>query len=77
MGNSRAVESCPGGQKWKEAKYFQDLKVDDGSHGDCSVPRCRPSDRIGKVDEVWLISSLLGVTTSQKSSVTQIANLVP
>ena len=36
-----------------------------------------PSDRMGGADDFRLIFTLLGVTMSQKSSVTQIANLVP
>ena len=33
--------------------------------------------RVGRPADFWLIFTLLGVTMSQKSSVTQIANLVP
>ncbi|MFY7927187.1 MAG: hypothetical protein ACOVN5_15365 [Aquidulcibacter sp.] len=36
-----------------------------------------PSDRMGGADDFRLIFTLLGVTMSQKSSVNQIANLVP
>jgi len=32
---------------------------------------------VGGAEEFWLIFTLLGVTMSQKSSVIQIANLVP
>jgi hypothetical protein len=33
--------------------------------------------RVGGAEDFWLIFTLLGVTMSRKSSVTQIANLVP
>jgi hypothetical protein len=33
--------------------------------------------RVGGVEDFWLIFTLLGVTMSQKSSVTQIAGLFP
>ena len=35
-----------------------------------------PATRVGGTEDFWLIFILIGVTMNQKSSVTQIANLV-
>ena len=44
---------------------------------DYIAKRVAPGTRVGGTEDFWLIFTLLGVTMSQKSSVTQIANLVP